>query len=558
MDSRQHNRDSTKVDIGPDYVELDDSTSWRPLSHDDQDTSYNPGASSDSSTNPLEEQLPLGKAIKRYPKVAGYCLAMTVAIIGWGYDLVITGSITGVDSFKNDYGQEHKGKQIIPSFWLSMWLALPAAGGAAGSVVGGWMQDKIGRKFSLMAGSVISAISVALIFFSFLPPTENSRRMMLTAGLTVQGFSVGVIKTTCLTYISENAPTALRGPAMALFPIFTLLGQLIGSIVAFVVNGVEGAVGYQAAFASMWALAVAPFILSCVMPDSPAYLIRSGQEARAIGSAKRLFAPKVNAHVVLEKVRSTIEEEKASATSATYWDCFKGTNLRRTMIAILANIIPALFGLDLLSNAPVFLQSFGMASGPSLLLMIAGVVAGMFANAGGMWIMSRVGRRNMTLISMGAAGLLWGGMGISGFWTGDVAVWIAGGLMITIIVVCGLGCWPAGYAIMGEVSSLQLRAPTQGVGGVAAQGSSIAMSVVLPYIFNPDSADLGAKTGFLYFGLCAVGVGLTWLWVPEMKGRSLMELDQMFQMKLSTRKFKQWKGSNYLPQEASPLAESHE
>lgn len=552
-------RDSSKPDIGPDYVELD-STAWPTLSHD-EDTRYDPGmplgtsrSNNENATHELDEQLPLGKAIKRYPKVAGYCLAMTVAIVGWGYDLVIVGSITGVDSFKNDYGQMHKGKQIIPSFWLSMWLALPAAGAALGSVVGGWMQDRIGRKFSLMIGSVVSAVSVALIFFSFLPPTENSRRMMLTAGLTVQGFSVGVIKTTCLTYVSENAPTALRGPAMALFPTFTLLGQLIGSIVVFVVNGVEGQVGYLGAFASMWALALAPFILSCVMPDSPAYLLRSGQDARAIGAAKRLFAPKFNPHVVLEKVRSTIEEERASASSASYWDCFKGPNLRRTLIAILANVMPALFGLDLLSNAPVFLQSFGMASGPSLLLMIAGVVAGMLANATGMWIMSRAGRRNMTLISMGLAGLMWGAMGISGFWTGDVAVWIAGGLMIAVIVVCGLGCWPAGYAIMGEVSSLQLRAVTQGVGGVAAQGSSIAMTVVLPYLFNPDSGALGAKTGFIYFGLCAVGVGLTWLWVPEMKGRSLMELDHMFQMKLPTRRFKEWKGGVSVAQEASPLA----
>ncbi|KAM5356920.1 hypothetical protein ACJ41O_003566 [Fusarium nematophilum] len=565
MDSYRPNREPSKPsEIAPDYVELE-STTWRPIQQHEEATSYDPGApletapSNHSSIDEMEQQLPLGQALRRYPKVAGWCLGMTVAIIGWGYDLAVVGAITGVDSFKEDYGQKHKGEQIIPAQWLAMWLALPPAGAVLGSVIGGSMQDAIGRRFSLMVGSIVSAISVALIFFSFLPQNQNGKRAMLTGGLTVQGVSVGIIKTTSLTYVSENAPTALRGPAMALFPTFTLLGQLIGVIVVFVVNRIPGETGYLGAFGSQWALAAAPFILSCFMPDSPAHLLRKGQEEKAIRAATRLFAPKMNPHIALEKVRATIEEEKAAAAaSVSYWACFKGSNLRRTLIVILANAMPALFGLDLLSNAPVFLQTVGMASSPSLLLMIGGVVAGIFANAAGMWVLSRAGRRRITLVSMGAAGILWGAMGVSGFFKGDVAIWVAGGMMIAIIVVCGLGCWPAGYAIMGETSSLQLRAPTQGLGGVAAQGSSIALTVVLPFIFNPDQGAMGAKTGFVYCGLCAVGVVLTWLWVPEMKGRSMIEIDHMFALRLPTRKFKDWKMEAYVAQEASPLAGSRE
>lgn len=147
------------------------------------------------------------------------------------------------------------------------------------------------------------------------------KRAVITAGLTLQGFSVGIIKTTCLTWVSENSPTALRGPAMALFPTFTLIGQLIGAVVVFVVNKVESSTGYLGAFGSQWILCLGPFILSCIMPDSPAYLIRAGKEHQALKSAIRLFAPKANPHVVLERIRHTIEEEKANATSANYWTC---------------------------------------------------------------------------------------------------------------------------------------------------------------------------------------------------------------------------------------------
>ncbi|CAM1511848.1 Fc.00g093610.m01.CDS01 [Cosmosporella sp. VM-42] len=558
MAGYSRNKDPRKQgDIGADFIELASTDSQQMIENEDNPfnprTSFTYSASYEGPINPLDEQLPLWQAIRRYPKVVGYFLALTVAIIGWGYDLVIVGSITGVDSFKEDYGKEHEGELIIPSLWLTLWLALPPAGATTGSVLGGWMQDRIGRKFSLMVGSIISAIAVALIFFSYLATTQDSKRMMLTGGLTVQGLSVGIIKITTITYVSENAPTSLRGPAMALFPTFTLLGQLIGSIVVFLVNGVEGQKGYLSAFGSQWILALAPFILSCVMPDSPAFLVRKGKEGRAIRAATRLFAPKVNPHSALEKIRATIEEEEAAAANASYLTCFKGTNLRRTLIVILANCIPALFGLDLLSNGSYFLQTVGMASGPSLMLMIGGIVAGMIANAAGIWILSRVGRRTMTVVSMGVAGLLWGGMGISGFWTGQAAVWIAGGAMIAVIVVCGMGCWPASYAIMGETSSLQLRAPTQGLGGVAAEGASIVMVVALPSIFNPDAGDLGAKTGFVYSGLCAIGVAVTWFCLPEMKGRSNMEIDHMFEMRLPTRKFKSWKMEEHEVQAASPL-----
>jgi MFS family permease len=180
----------------------------------------------------------------------------------------------------------------------------------------------------------------------------------------------------------------------------------------------------------------------------------------------------------------------------------------------------------------------------------------MIGNAIGLWILSRSGRRNMTIISMGVTGLLWGAMGVTGFWSSPTLTYVAGGIMIAVIITCGLGCWPAGYAITGETSSLQLRALTQGIGGVAAQGSSITIAAVLPQLFGRDKAALGAKTGFVFCGLCAIGLLLTWLWIPEMKGRSMQEIDYMFAMKLPTRKFKHWKSDTHEMQEVLPLRDN--
>ena len=489
----------------------------------------------------VDKQLPLGQAIKMYPKIVGYCLALTLAVVGWGYDLVIVGAIVSVDGFKEDYGTRHEGDLIIPVHWTSMWLGLPPVGTAVGAILGGWLQDRIGRRFSLLAGSIISSVAIGVIFASFLPQSPDTRRLMYTVGMTVQGFSVGIIKNACMTYVSENAPSAIRASAMALFPTFTLLGQLLGLLVVFLTSRIEGRRSYMTAFGSQWVLSIAPFVVSLIMPDSPTFHLNKGNDDKALRSCTRLFAPKVDPQTVMIKYRETIEEERAMNAGITYLTCFQGTHLRRTMIVVLANSMPALFGLDLLSNAPLFLTTLGMDSSIALLIMMGGIVAGMAANGTGIYMLSRIGRRTVTLWSLGGAAILWGGMGATGFFEGKAMQWATCGIMISIIVVCGLGCWSAGYAIMGETSSLRLRAKTQALGAVAAQATSTMMAVVLPYIFQKDAADLGGKTGFVYTALCLFTFTASWLWLPEMKGRSAMEIDHMFDIRLPTRKFKNYK-----------------
>ena len=494
-----------------------------------------------------EEELPFLQAVRRYPKIAAYCLALTTSILLWGYDLVVVSSVTGVPAFQRDFGEPFDGneaKYIFPSNWLSLWLAFGPLGSAVGSLAGGWLQDRAGRKRCLLAGSVLSAAAVVVIFLSDQASGLEARRGVFLLGKTVQGFAVGFIKIQALTYVSENAPTSLRGPAMALFPTFTLLGQLIGSAVIFAIERDETSRGYHVAFGSQWVLSAAPFILSFALPESPAWLVRKGRTDQALRSAKRLFEPRVSAAAALERITHTVTQERnTSAEAVTYRNCFGRANRRRTGIIVFVNLLPALFGLNLMSNASYFMQTVGMGARKSLMFMILGVVLGILANAASVWVLSRVGRRRLTVVTLAAAGVLWTSMGLSSFWLTGPAITYAGVSMILVILVVGVGAWPAGYAIMGETSALRLRARSQAVGGVAQQASSILMSFVLPYIFNLDAGALKAKTGFVFAGLCAVATAVAWLCIPEMKGRSIDEIDQMFRLGLRARDFKKWRGS---------------
>ena len=113
-------------------------------------------------------------------------------------------------------------------------------------------------------------------------------------------------------------------------------------------------------------------------------------------------------------------------------------------------------------------------------------------------------------------------------------------MLILVIMVCGLGVWPCSYAIGAETSALHLRAKALGVAWLTAGASATVFGFTVPYIFNVDAGDLGAKTGFVYAGLCLIGFVATYLYVPEMKGRTPAEIDRMFELRLPTRKFKHW------------------
>lgn len=61
---------------------------------------------------------------------------------------------------------------------------------------------------------------------------------------------------------------------------------------------------------------------------------------------------------------------------------------------------------------------------------------------------------------------------------------------------------------------------------------------MLPYLFNPDKANLGAKVTFVFGSLSILSIIYLWFYQPEVAGRSYEELDEMFRRRVPARKFK--------------------
>lgn len=111
---------------------------------------------------------------------------------------------------------------------------------------------------------------------------------------------------------------------------------------------------------------------------------------------------------------------------------------------------------------------------------------------------------------------------------------------MVIIFTCGLGVWPASYVIASETSTLRLRAKTSGIGWCFSGAVSCGFGWGLPYVYNPDAANLRAQTAYVIAGFAAVALVVSFFLVPEMKDRTALEIDRMFEMRLPARAFRHW------------------
>jgi MFS family permease len=433
----------------------------------------------------------------------------------------------------------------------------------AGSLIGGWVNDKIGRRRALAISSFLSAIGVAVMYVSYLPHDITGRRVCFMMGKFFQGLAIGAVMAACQTYMSEILPPVLRGSGMAFFPAVTLLGQLTGALVIY--GSLNRGKGYAVVFGSQWPFSFVPILVAFLIPESPAWYVRKRKMDKAYKAQARLDPPGANTQAIVDKILADIQHEELTS-KATFKECFHKRNFRRTFIVMWANSLTAIFGLQLLAKASYFLQLINMKASTSIIFLILGIVLGLLANIVSIWVTARVGRRPLVVYTMLIAALLWTSMGVANctkivpavtwfvtlfspaypvfyyHFTNKSDRWTAASMMLTITVT-GVGAWPASFAISAETSSLQLRAKTQGIGWFVSALASTVAGLVLPYEFNPDQGNLRGKVGFVFGASTLMGALVSWYIIPEMKGRSVGEIDRMFEEGVKAKDFKKWKAA---------------
>lgn len=94
------------------------------------------------------------------------------------------------------------------------------------------------------------------------------------------------------------------------------------------------------------------------------------------------------------------------------------------------------------------------------------------------------------------------------------------------------------YIIVSETAALRVKEKTNLLACVISVLTTFVTSFTLPYLINAQYANLGGKVGYIYGAINIIMVVLVLLFIPELKGRTLEEVDQLFASDVPLRKFK--------------------
>lgn len=161
------------------------------------------------------------------------------------------------------------------------------------------------------------------------------------------------------------------------------------------------------------------------------------------------------------------------------------------------------------------------------------------------WLITKVGRRRIYISGLATLALLMILIGIldcvPNYESRPGVIWAQSTLMIVWNGIYDLTIGPVCFVLICEVSATKVRAKTIAVATAVQAFCGIIMTVAIPYMINPDQANMRGKLGFFFGGLSAISLVWAWFRIPETMGRSYEELDVMFEKRLKTREFKGYK-----------------
>ena len=135
-----------------------------------------------------------------------------------------------------------------------------AISAALGALIGGWVCDKMGRKFVYMYDLLVYMFGMALIVFAVNFP-------MLLIGYIIVGLSVGAGVTASWTLIAEQAPAKDRARHCGAAQVAWALGPAV-VLVLSVLLGKYGLLGNRIVFAHLILVALVTWLLRFRMPES--------------------------------------------------------------------------------------------------------------------------------------------------------------------------------------------------------------------------------------------------------------------------------------------------
>lgn len=358
------------------------------------------------------------------------------------------------------------------------------------------------------------------------------------AGRLLVGFGEGFLTNAIPLYHTEIAPPDIRGRLITLFSATASIGTIVGFFVNFGTSYLT----------SDWAWRI-PFLIQIVicallsvvyfLPFSPRWLIDKGREDEALEVLAKLHESTIDDPEVKNEFQNILEEIKVERAfgNRTFIECFRGSNLKRTLFALLTGVGASFTGTYSISYyTPQVFQQAGLNDvGVSLITSGASNVLVLIFTMLTLFYIDKLGRR-----AVFASGALIMGVSmyvVGGIFQGFTSIDDEGNVglnnpharncviaFVFIFQAAYAYSWgPVAYIYPAEISNTRTRSKTIALAYGLNWAVGIFMSFVMPIFM--DNTIYG---GYYFFGACCSVLFIGSFFLPETKGKTLEEIDRIF------------------------------
>ena len=249
-------------------------------------------------------------------------VAVLLAGALFGYDQgVISGALTGV---QREFSLSPLLIEVVTS-----WVTL---GALAGSLAGGELADRLGRRKALVAAAALFAAGAMI---EALAPGVA----VLVCGRLVVGFGVGVAAVAAPLYAAELAPAAQRGRFVSCYQLAITLGIFFSYLI-------DAALAEAGEWRTMLGISAVPAVLLLIamLPavESPRWLVRAGRREEARAAIVRV-RPWIDPEVRLNAIDAALKDEPSNAS---WGEVFKPALRRPLMVGLGLAVFQQITGIN--------------------------------------------------------------------------------------------------------------------------------------------------------------------------------------------------------------------
>ncbi|CAI7573570.1 unnamed protein product [Penicillium pancosmium] len=411
-----------------------------------------------------------------------------------------------------------------------------------------WLANRIGRRMSLIVASILVFIGVAL------QAAASGYIASLYVGRFIAGIAIGIASSVNPLYVSENSPRGIRG----LLTGFYQLSIVTGLTLAFWINygcilHIKGPAQYIIPLSLQALPAVILFVGMILANESPRFLaMKSPEKALAVLSKLRgLSTDHPYVRDEMEGILLQLEEERSLGAQGSGLTLVKEAfttraNRRRTFLCITLMMWSNLTGTNAMTYySPDIFSSMGLSDSSAGLFAtgIYGIVKLVACFIFIVFVTDSLGRRKSLLWTGIVQGLM---LFYIGFYirfdppTGDSGPTAAGYVALVAIYIFAavyqFGWGPVVWTYCSEVPAARLRPLQMGMATASQWLFNFVVAKATPSMFATLGVN-GFGTYFIYGSFCFTMVVFAWFFVPETKGLSLEDMNELFEQNNLRAKF---------------------